>query len=970
MKRYLAALALIFIALSSQAQVVIELGQYDNVLNTDLTFRLNKSGTKEGVAYATAYLIPVKDTIVTHFALSDKDGFVEIAEVPQGKYELNVEMLGFKPFRKVFSIKGWEMDLGNIELVEDAEFIAAARVTALADPITIDKDTLIYNAAAFRVGESAVLEDLIKLMPGMAVDDAGNVTVNGEKVDKITVGGKTFFFDDPSMTLKNLPAKFVDKIKVMDKTAKEAELSGMASKDDREKVMDVQLKEEYRQGTFGNVKVLGGASLAKDDPDNMRENPGFLFNTSALFAAYNEKDQVTVLGSGKNATAPGESGSAILITGDEEDEADLMAGRNGIMTSAQAGANYNTSRIKGLTSNLSASYSYSSKDAKERTSRTSFLEGNDNMQSESDFTGIARDNRLVVSGSVEKDDEGDFNFYIRPSMTFTDSERTTDMTSSTSGSDGIVNDSRSGRSYASKKLTFSTSAYAGAGNLGKEGRNIYVSGNLNTASGRGSSSEFSRTDFAAGNVDVRNLLYDRNSGSYSLSGRFGYTEPLTEKLSANIRVSAVFNSFTSDKDAFNGDDGSSNAYYSSYTRRNGSRLVETARLQFAFSEDHNIQAGVSAFHTRSVTESESFGARKTTGDGKWMHNWSPTVVYDLSKGNFSLMAQYDGRTTVPSGENVIPAMDISNPLQITAGNIYLRPSFSHSLYLYSSYRQPKKGFTLQGGASGQMHTSSIVSASWFDSDGVRYSIPVNARKPVSSLYSYLYLSSPLGRARLFNINLSLNYSHSGGTSYQALERIEGFDKDNFNYSEMMDRFWGNEGGDRFYSGLSGFRESRTVNDTYSADLGVMFRKGGFSAGASGAVQNSIGRYSLDNNADMNTWNIGFSGRAGYLTDSGFNFELSGDYRMYRGYADGMNNNYMILNASLSKTIKSLTFSIKCADLLDSSCNLRRNVNAEYREDVIGNTLGRFFLAGISFNFGKMNARNNSAVQNAMIDMAY
>lgn len=243
---------------------------------------------------------------------------MEIAEVPQGKYELNVEMLGFKPFRKEFRINGWEMDLGNIELEEDAEFIAAARVTALADPITIDKDTLIYNAAAFRVGESAVLEDLIKLMPGMAVDDAGNVTVNGEKVDKITVGGKTFFFDDPSMTLKNLPAKFVDKIKVMDKTAKEAELSGMASKDDREKVMD-----------------------------------------------------------------------------DEADEADLMAGRNGILTSAQAGANYNTSRIKGLTSNLSASYSYSSKDAKERTSRTSFLEGNDNMLSESDFTGVARDSRLV-----------------------------------------------------------------------------------------------------------------------------------------------------------------------------------------------------------------------------------------------------------------------------------------------------------------------------------------------------------------------------------------------------------------------------------------------------------------------------------------------------------------------------------------------------------------------------------------------
>ena len=353
MKRIFAAIFSIFLAISAKAQIVIDMTQYNNTVNTDVTFTVRKAGTKEGIPYASAYIIPVKDTIVTHFALSDKDGFVTLSDVPQGKVELNVEMLGYKPFRKEYSINGWELNLGTVFLEEDAEFLDAARVTATVDPITIDKDTLIYNAAAFRVGESAMLEDLIKMMPGMAIDDDGNVTVNGEKVDKITVGGKTFFFDDPTMTLKNLPAKFVDKIKVMDKNSHEAEMSGVVSQSDKEKVMDVQLKEEYRQGTFGNMKALAGASLSGEDADMLRENPGLLYSGSALVASYNEQDQLTVLGSGKNAEIPGERGAMMMIL--DDDEVDVMAGKSGITTSAQAGANHTTAILKGVSTNVSAS---------------------------------------------------------------------------------------------------------------------------------------------------------------------------------------------------------------------------------------------------------------------------------------------------------------------------------------------------------------------------------------------------------------------------------------------------------------------------------------------------------------------------------------------------------------------------------------------------------------------------------------
>ena len=121
---------------------------------------------------------------------------------------------------------------------------------------------------------------------------------------------------------------------------------------------------------------------------------------------------------------------------------------------------------------------------------------------------------------------------------------------------------------------------------------------------------------------------------------------------------------------------------------------------------------------------------------------------------------------------------------------------------------------------------------------------------------------------------------------------------------------------------------------------------------------------------MKTWDITPSLKLGYTSEKGLDFSFNGKYYIYRGYSSGMDDENLILNLSLSKTFKGVTLLFHAVDLLDRSNSYRRAVTAEYREDIIGNTLGRFFLAGVSFSFGKMNARNNSTAQNAMINMLY
>ena len=211
MKRIAILLCLILLsALSLRAQVI----SYDMIqrnMNINVKLTLKDAKTSEPISWASVYLIPQGATTITHFALSDDKGDVLLKEVPVGKYELNAEMIGYTPHRKVYTIKAhWDAyDLGVIKMEENAEFLEASTVSAIGNPIVVKKDTIEFNAASFNVSENAMLEDLIKKMPGMEVAEDGTVTLNGEKIDKITVGGKTFFFNDPNAALKNLPAKIV-----------------------------------------------------------------------------------------------------------------------------------------------------------------------------------------------------------------------------------------------------------------------------------------------------------------------------------------------------------------------------------------------------------------------------------------------------------------------------------------------------------------------------------------------------------------------------------------------------------------------------------------------------------------------------------------------------------------------------------------------------------------------------------------
>ena len=968
-KHFLVAFMLLGLScLSSRAQIVIDLSQFDKTSNTKLTFKVLDSESKEPLNFVSAYMIPVKDTIITHFAISDKEGKVDLGEVVTGEYELNVELMGYRPFKKKISVKGYVMTLDDVLLEQDSEFLRAASVSANADPVTFDKDTIIFNAAAYRLGETAKLEDLLKLMPGMEVGEDGTVKVNGEKVDKITVGGKTFFFDDPNLTLKNLPAKFVDKIKVVDKQTRQAAFTGADTKQDREKVMDVVLKEEYKKGAFGNASLLGGVSLPGNDSNSLTEDSKPLFNASAMYARYNEKDQLTLLGGGKNADDPGSSGAIAIFYGGDE-EYDPLQGKSGLNTSAQAGVNYNTDRISGYSSTASLSYNYLNKDIKELSDRQSFLPENSSLRSKNSFTGAQGFHSLKLKSEFEKNDEDKFQFYITPSLQFQNSSISSISEGSNSIDENAATNSLSSYSSRSNSLNFGLEMQTGVRNFGKEGRYLLFNPEVQLKGGRGASAESTRADFLSqGAAESLDLLYSSNSSYQQYDLHLAYCEPLVEKLSLHASLRSLYTAKVVGKDAVNALDSSPNDYYSSYTDTRNTTFEENLYLEYKLKDRSNLSLGAVARHIRTNTYSRSRGVEKNIGGQPFTSEIAPQLTIRLSTGNFSAYLMYNSYSSIPPAEYLIGVIDLTNPLERSIGNIYLGNSINRNSFMQLSYSLPKQSFNAYVYASYMTTDRQRVYANWFDSNSVRYSIPVNSQKPSSSLSANFVISTALDAKKRWFLSTVFNLSSNNAVSYQARGRLDLVNASEFDYQSFMAEFWGDQSGDRFYSGESGFSQSSTVSTNMNPTVSLRFRNGGFNCSAFASASYIKSSYSLDSSANTDWRNYNFKLSAGYEFDSGFSLKGDGAYLMYQGYSESVDRNEFILNASLSKSFKSFTLSLKGIDLLGAKSNFTRASNAEYIQDTWRNTLGRFILVGISFDFGKKNAANNRKAQSAMFDM--
>lgn len=956
MKKILAIFITFTIAMSSYAQESRSENLNYQYQNVRVKAKVLDSKTSAPISFATIYLIPQGDTTITNFAISDEKGDVVLEKVASGKYVLNAELLGYKTFTKLYEIyqaPGWDLDLGTIGMEESTESIDASTITAAGNPITIEDNKVIYNASSFHVGENAMLEDLLKKMPGIQVSEDGTATVNGEKVDKITVDGKTFFFGDPSMAIKNLPAKIVERISVSRQETKSDQMQGISSEFDKETVMDVELKEEYKEGWFGDARLGGGATLNGKDSCPLTEGTKALFDGNLMASMYGEKDQVVLIANGYNIQRTDENGSASDLP--EDDYSNL----GGLTTAIRAGANYNTSRIKRFETTVSANYRHATKEDKRRSSRTSFVSGGDDLLTDGGSDASGTEDQLVLDAEFSKM-EGKFLVDFTPKLYFRKSNVNASNYSNTYivGGTSPMNSMTASSFSDNRQLLADGTLDVTGQNLGKDGRKVGFS--LDYGAGASDGNKYENS--------LQILDYDLQGKRLDLTGRVFYYEPLGNRWGIQTEIASLYNSRFNDRAAFDAD-GRGNDYYTSRTDQRF--MMEQGSLMMQYSNDTStVQVGFKASAFNDTMDATMLGINSVTGKDDWRFNVSPLISYSLDKDGHQLTLQYTSVTSQASSRQMIPVPDISDPVQITTGNTYLKSGICNSLMAYYNMVNYTTYTFLTLYANAELENNGTVYASWFDNKGIRYAVPVNAKKPGAAVNAYGMLNQPFGKQKNFTLSLAAQLNYGDNYSYQATSLQPGLELGHFDYQSFMDAFWGDSTGNRFYSGESGFAASRTRSVDWGIGLSLKYNKAFFTGTISADVSNGRASYSLNPVADMNTWTNNFGCDLLFQPGKGWEFGTDAKYLIFRGYAPGFGDPEFRWNMSVCKTIKSVTLKLTMNDILNQERSLSRVVSSEYMEDSYRNVLGRRIIFGISFNFGKLNTNKNSAVSNAIDKLDY
>ena len=994
MKRFFAILLCLIAAVSARAQFIPG-GLFERNQGSVLVKVLEEK-TEAPVPYASAYLTAKNDTLITNFALTDTSGVARITKVTRGTYVLTVEMLGYKTYNKehYFSFD-WSrdsVDLGVIRLAEDAQLLDAAHVTAIGNPIEIRQDTIIFNASSFQVGQNQMLEDLLKRMPGMEVSKDGTVKYNGETIQKITVGGKTFFFDDPKMALKNLPAKVVDKVKVIDKVSDAEQFTGVAT--DREKVMDLEFKQEFQKGWFGNATVGAGTTVAGDRKDEMVDDRGFLYTGNVMASGYNDKDQITLVGGAYNAPISDETGVIVFRNIDEEDSRVILGGGiagslgGGIQTYGQAGANYNTTRIKGLESTAAANYNHSFNDSRGRSKRTTFVSGGSDIFTGTESKNFVTNDNVKLNFELKNTDRKKYLFDFSPTFRYAGGKTEGYNDNESVQVEGGQRLNQASSSNYAESRQFSHNAYFSFGIKelgGNKRRSITLGGYYSLTDYDAGSREFSQTYLQATPDPItRDLFYVTDNRNYSGQFRLSYNEPLAERWILSVDLGSYGSWRNNGKDAFDrtagtpGFDASvidkgnytrKNDYYSTSTKNKYIYFNETVQFQYR-KDQTSIQLGAQMQETLNETSARSLGRDTETGIGEWLLDWNPYLNFRWMKKQNSFTFSYNGRSSRPSAARQMPVLDIAVPTRLQMGNIYLKPSYSHSANGSIYLNNPQKQRNLNLYLTSSLIQRQTVTASWFDDDGIQYSIPVNSAKPAVSVSAFLSGRIALTKDKKLSLQTGFSATDSRSISYQNTRRLDGLDVETFNYNRFMEDFWGDSSGSRFFSGQSGFSESVTNSLSLAPNVGLSYRGETITASLHGSTNYRSAHYSLDSAADTKTWSSSVYFDGDWSSKNGWELSTEVEYNFFKGFPSGYNEPYLLWNFGVNRSIKQFSIGFYVNDILNSTRTTRHITTDNYIEDSMYNQLGRHFFITFKWNFGKLNATQSQKASRAAMNMMF
>lgn len=939
-----------------------------------VTAVLVDSESGEPVPYATASVTATGATTPSKYVLSNDKGVVSLTGVKAGTYTFKAELTGYLAYTQEITLKA-SQDLGTVKMAEDKEVLDAAKVSDVGNPIIVKKDTIEYNASSFKTTENDVLEDLLKKLPGVEVSESGSVTANGQTVSKVYIDGKTFFMDDPTLATKNIPAKIINKVKVVQKKSEQAAFTGIDDGQE-ETVLDLSVHKGMMKGLMGNVMLGGG----HDIPSETANNDDFRYQTTAFIGRFADDSQFSIILNGNNANNRGftdRSGNmmgGMMGGGMMGGGSGGFGGGNGITNSymggVNGGKNFFDNRME-LTGNYL--YNGSNRVVEEESYKTTKLtdrnlintnNGNSTQNSYGNRFGIRLEHKFSDNTSI----------LFEPQVNFGHGNyaQNNQFTSATDFLDGRVIDTSDGFSLNSgdNKNVSTSGFFMFRQRLGLPGRTLTANVNYSFSNNETNGLTQSLTNSYVNDTkttDIVNQRIDQNQRNASLSGRVNYTEPLGNYFYVEGNYEYSWNRSVSNKDAFNSvlveDFEQSHRY-----ERNG-EVKDPLYSNNIVNEYHNQSAGVNMlYQSKTMHAQVGFSLQPTkthnsTTKGTYqidttftVLNWSPQamVMYTMSD-NANLRFFYRGRSSQPSISQLMPVPDNTNPMSVSLGNPSLAPYFSHNINgdIRFNNRQTFTSFNIR--LNGGFVQNPIVRANWYDDKtNAQYSMPYNGPTSMNA-GANLFANIPIAKSN-FSVSTTTGFNMSKSGSYVGTNiDLSKYDpRGDFDYDAFLKEYPDPSKSDAFTENIL-----TTLN--FNERLTFTYRNDNLEVRVGGSTRNNKSWNSIQvekQSSNTSTWNNQVNASLTWSWSlTGMSLKSDFNYNWYNGYAQKQEDEY-VLNAEISKLIfhNRVTFALRGYDILGQSKNLSVSDNGTTNTQSRNNTLGRYIIASFTFRFGTFGGR--------------
>ena len=848
-----------------------------------------------------------KDSTYVKGLTTGEDGSFRFEGVGQGKYLLKFSYVGYEDKVVKADVEGKNLNLGTIAIKVNTILLSEAVVVGIKTPITVKEDTIEFNADSYKTQTNAVVEDLLKRLPGVEVGNDGKITANGKDVSKILLDGKEFFSDDPTVASKNIPADMVNKLQVIDRKSDLARLTGVDDGED-ETVINLTVKKGMNNGWFGTLS--GGYGTDKRYTSNLIAN------------YFNNGNQFTILGGANNVNNLGFSdGGASRFQ--------RFGGDRGITTSQSAGINFNvgTQDSERFRAGGSVMYSHSDRDTRTARDRQYLFEDSTSYENS---TNNSRDKGHNLRGDFRIKWEADsFNtLEIRPRFSFNFSDSFKEENSDTYAGDKA-------RTHVNNSLN----AYNNSGKSYEAGINLIYNHNFKNHPGR-SFSTMMRYDYSyvdengdtythntyflkddpAEREQLINQVNDNLRKTNAIRGRFTWTEPIGDVKNGrfiNFTYQANYRYSTADKQVFDVDENNAQTFNENLSNKfSNTFLNQQFRIGFKrVTKKYNLDAGMGVQSSMSKSENKLNSLR--TIPSRWVWSVAPFARfrYKFSKTR-NLAIDYRSRSNQPSLTQLQPVADESNPLNIVTGHPELKPTFNHNISVRSNDFEQSSQRSIMAMVNTDFAQYSIISTTDYDkTTGARRTTYANVNG-VWGIRAMNMISLPLrNKAFYFTSHLFARYNQTVGYNNQQYNRS---------------------------GSLSINLSPGIAYRTAVFDLELRPRYG---------FQTTHNSVFASNNRNVHTYGGNFNGT--YSAPFGLVISTDLSYSATSGYSDGYDSKQWLWNASIAYQFlrgKQASIGIAVYDILGQKKAIFRNVNANYMEDVSYNSLTRYGMITFTYRF--------------------